>query len=60
MQFSKIIVSAIAFAGLTKAQEANASNGTSSNAAVVLGGANNVLNAGIVGAAAAGALAFLV
>lgn len=57
MQFSKIIVSAVAFVGLASAQ--NASNDTTSNAAAPMG-ANNVLNAGLVGAAAAGALAFLV
>ncbi|QLQ81840.1 hypothetical protein HG537_0G00940 [Torulaspora globosa] len=57
MQFSKLIVSAVAFVGLTSAQ--NASNQTTSNAAPAVGGSNNALNAGIVGAAAAGALAFL-
>lgn len=59
MQFSKVIVSAVAFVGL--AQAANSSNSSSSsNAAAPLGGSNNVFNAGLVGAAAAGALAFLI
>lgn len=58
MQFSKVIISAVALTGV--AQAANSSNSSSSaNAAVPMGGSNNVLNAGIVGAAAAGALAFL-
>lgn len=58
MQFSKVIVSAVAFFGLAAAQ--NESNGTTSNGAPQLAGSNNALNAGLVGAAAAGALAFLV
>lgn len=58
MQFSKVIVSAVAFFGLAAAQ--NGSNGTTSNGAAQLAGSNNALNAGLVGAAAAGALAFLV
>lgn len=58
MQFSKVIISAIALTGV--AQAANSSNSSSSsNAAAPLGGSNNVLNAGIVGAGVAGALAFL-
>lgn len=59
MQFSKVIISAVALTGFAQAQSANSSN-SSSNAAAPLGGSNNVLNAGIVGAAAAGALAFLI
>lgn len=57
MQFSKLVVSAVAFVGLASAQ--NASNHTSSGAANAIGGSNNALTAGVVGAAAAGALAFL-
>lgn len=57
MQFSKLIISAVAFVGLTAAQE-NASNGSSSSNGAV-GGANQALSAGVMGAAAAGALAFL-
>lgn len=54
MQFSKIIVSAVCVA------TAAAASNSSSNAAVPQGGLQNVVNAGAVGAAAAGALAFLI
>lgn len=56
MQFTKVIVSAISVVTVAQA----ASNSSSSNAAVPQGGLQNVVNAGAVGAAAAGALAFLI
>lgn len=58
MKVSSIIVSSVALAGFVAAKK-NKSNSTSKNAAVALGGANNAVNAGIVGVAAAGAMAFL-
>ncbi|AQZ12806.1 HOR7 (YMR251W-A) and DDR2 (YOL052C-A) [Zygosaccharomyces parabailii] len=57
MQFSQIVLSAISVAAVAQAQS---NNTTASNAAVPQGSFQNVINAGAVGAAAAGALAFLI
>lgn len=57
MQFSKIVLSAVSV-GFVAAQSNSSSS--ASNAAVPQGGFQNVVNAGAVGAAAAGALAFLI
>ncbi|CCC69055.1 hypothetical protein NCAS_0C00650 [Naumovozyma castellii] len=59
MKVTSILMSCIAVVGLVNAKSNDSNSSSSKNAAVAIGGANNAISAGVLGAAIAGAAAFL-